>query len=822
MEKPSLGFLIKHEREKRGWTQSDLAEKIGASDITTIYRWEYDKTRPRGENKRRMMEVFGWDESVFTSVAPPLIEEAPSGVHYWNVPYPRNPYFTGRQGLLERLHIVLQSKTSAILTHAVTGLGGVGKTQLAAEYAYRYSEDHKQYKAVFWAQAGSEEELFRSFSKFAQMLNLEEKQQQDQQILVEAVKKWFTSQADWLLVLDNVEDVQAITNFLPQRKADHGGHIVLTTRCQAVGTVAAVPLEVESMSHEEGATFLLRRVKILEVDQPLEQAEVQDRERAVSLSQMLGGLPLALDQAGAYIEETGCTLAQYIEHYQSQRAFLLGRRGLVARGDMHPEPVTVTFLLSLQKIELADPSAVDLLRFYAFLAPDDIPEDLLFRCSPALPTTLQRLVTNPVLFDEALAIIRRYSLVQRLARSLSLSIHRVVQAVLQDDLDEKHQREHWEAMVVEGVSSAFAFAGQNNLLEEYEHDIPHALACVSLIDNRNFESASAGHLLFLVGYYLTRRAHYTQAELICQKALNLYKHLLGPVHPEVGSNLSNLALLYEEMRLHSKAQTCFAEALAILEKVQPPDHLALAVTRSNLSRCYWFQGQYAHAEKLSLQSLPVLEQFAEAKPLELAAALQNLATIYRDRRKWYHQAGQLYQRALGIYERILPPDHVSLGYCLEAMATNIALKGESVRAESLYRRALSIFETKWGLDHPDVASCLCRLADVCMVQGKYTLVEEYNRQALTVYEKIGGPEYLEVNQPLLGLAMLYHFRGEKAEAAEFYRRAISIIEKSQVLDHPDLVAAFTGYAELLASQGKIIDANRLFARAQEIEQKILQ
>ena len=482
--------------------------------------------------------------------------------------------------------------------------------------------------------------------------------------------------------------------------------------------------------------------------------------------------------------------------------------------------MTVTFLLSFKKIEHKNPEAADLLRLCAFVAPDDIAEDFLRRCYTAFPSGLQSLLTSSVLFDEALAIIRRYSLVQRLATKASLSIHRVVQAVIQDDLEEKKQREHWEEMVVEGVSNAFFFAGQNNILEEYERDIPHVLACVSLINNQNFESESAGHLLFIAGYYLTRHAHYAQAEPLCQKALNLYQRLFGPVHPEVASNLSNLAILYEEMRLHTKAQTFFAEAIVILEKAQPLDPLALAVTRTNLSRCYWFQGKFAEAGKLSLQSLPILEQFAEVKPREFATGLKNLATIYRDQGKG-HQADQLYQRALSIYERILQPDHLAIAYCLEAMATNIVLQGESVHAESLYQRALSIFEAIWGPKHPDVASCLCRLADVYTVQKEYALAEKYNRQALAIYEEIGGSEYLEVNQPLLGLAILYAVRSEKAEAAEFYRRAISIIEKSQGLEHPDLVAAYMGYAYVLTSQGKRDDARKLLARAKEIEQKIL-
>jgi transcriptional regulator with XRE-family HTH domain len=436
---------LKKAREDRGLSQADLAKLVGVG-VKSIARWEQGKTRPYPYCLGRLANALDVTQEevlrlIEESQDPDEAEEAPDGL--WLIPYPRNRYFTGREALLERLHTLLQTEQAVLLTHAITGLGGVGKTMLAVEYAYRYGEDMSEYTAVLWAPASSPEDLSAAFTKIAQALDLPEQQAQDQSLIVEAVKGWLSMHSGWLLILDNVEDIPAVQAFLPRRTTGIVGHILLTTRCQAVGVSAATSLDVGPLPGEEAAIFLLRRAKKLALFAPLDQAEAYERHLAEILSQEFAGLPLALDQAGAYIEETGCTLAQYLERYRTQRAALLGRRGNLV-DPLHPEAVTITFLLSLARIEHASPAAADLLLLCAFLAPDAIPEDLFARGSFALPPRLRALVTAPVRLDETIALIRRYSLIQRLASGSAFSVHRLVQAVLQDDLETRHLHASWE------------------------------------------------------------------------------------------------------------------------------------------------------------------------------------------------------------------------------------------------------------------------------------------------------------------------------------------------------------------------------------------
>jgi hypothetical protein len=292
----------------------------------------------------------------------------------WNVPFARNPVFTGRENLVKHLHTHLQSMTAAALSQpqAISGLGGIGKTQLALEYAYRF---RSAYQAVLWVRAETVETLNASYVEIARRLQLPQQDVQEQEVIVQAVRDWLRVTTGWLLIMDNADDLTLVQPFLP---TEYPGHLVLTTRTQITGTIAQ-RFEVDVLEANVGALLLLRRAGLLASGALLEAASSFDRVLASTLSAELGGLPLALDQAGAYIEETGCSLSDYRQTYQAQQAKLLAHQGRVRNA--YPASVATTWSLSLARIEATSPTAVELLQACAFLAPDAILRNCLSRCS---------------------------------------------------------------------------------------------------------------------------------------------------------------------------------------------------------------------------------------------------------------------------------------------------------------------------------------------------------------------------------------------------------------------------------------------------------
>jgi len=341
----------------------------------------------------------------------------------WNIPYRRNPFFTGREDELAGLHDALLADSAAYVTQAqgISGLGGIGKTQTAIEYAYRYRTD---YQAVLWASATSSAVLTAEFVRIATVLQLPEQNEPDQQRVVEAVMRWLRTNAQWLLILDNVEDLAIAEPFIPMAGR---GHVLLTTRARTLSGIAR-RVEIEKMQAEVGALFLLRRADILPLVATLDDALADDRALSIQITQEMDGLPLALDQAGAYIKETPCTLVEYLDLYRARNTDLLKE----PREDAaYPDSVATTWSLSFEKVSQANPAATELLHLLAFLYPEAIPEEIVTEASVHMGTVLGPVATNTLQFDSALKEILRFSLVYRDPDTQTLTIHRLVQAVFQ-------------------------------------------------------------------------------------------------------------------------------------------------------------------------------------------------------------------------------------------------------------------------------------------------------------------------------------------------------------------------------------------------------
>lgn len=390
----------------------------------------------------------------------------------WNLPFGRNLLFTGREDVLAQLHTLLHTQRAAFVSQstAISGLGGIGKTQTAVEYAYRHYEE---YQYILWVQANTAETLTTGFVALAQHLHLPEQAAQDQTITIKAVKGWLAQHTGWLLIFDNADELTLVDAFLP---IQHQGHVLFTTRSQSMSNRAR-RVDIEQMPPEEGALFLLQRSGLLVPDTLLTALPATTQNEARALVEALDGLPLALDQAGAYLEETSCTLSHYLTLYQSQRKALHIRRSKYPTD--HPEPVATTWAISFANVERANPAAAELLCCCAFLSADSIPEELFSEGAAYLGPVLQAVANDPLQLDESLSELLRYSLVHRSADTHSLRMHRLVQAVLRDEMDPTTQ-EQWAARVVHVVDHLFPF-GEASTWPRCQRYLPHAMLCADYI-----------------------------------------------------------------------------------------------------------------------------------------------------------------------------------------------------------------------------------------------------------------------------------------------------------------------------------------------------
>ena len=728
----------------------------------------------------------------------------------FNVPHARNPVFTGREELLDNLRKVLTQAGPAALSQpqAISGLGGLGKTQAAVEYAYRYRDE---YRAVLWSGAESVDALVSGFASAARLLELPQSDEGDLGVVVQAAKHWLESNRGWLLILDNVEDLKLPADFIPSGSA---GHLLLTTRLHATGNIAQ-RVELTKMEPREGSLFLLRRAKVIAGDAALEAAGEADRALAAEICEEVSGLPLALDQAGAFIEETPSSLAEYLELYRAEGAKLRAERGELARD--HPS-VSVTYSLAFEQVSRNSAAAADLVRLCAFLAADAIPEELFTEGARHLGEELGSAAAQPLEFTRVVKEAARYSLVTRNPADKTLDMHRLVQAVVRDEMDAETRR-RWAERAVHTLNQAFPWPEYQNW-PRCERLLPHAIAARQAMEDQRLESEVAADLLLKTAKYLYDRAQYEQAEPLYQRALAISEKALGPDHPSTAASLNNLALLYRSQGQYEQAEPLYQRALAIREKALGPDHPSTAASLNNLAELYRSQGQYEQAEPLYQRALAIREKALGPDHPNTATSLNNLAALY-DSQGRYEQAEPLYQRALAIWEKALGPDHPNTAQSLNNLAALYDSQGRYEQAAPLYQRALAIWEKALGPDHPDTAQSLNNLAALYDSQGRYEQAAPLYQRALAIWEKALGPDHPETAGSLNNLAFLYDSQGRYDEAEPLYQRALGISEKALGPDHPSTATSLNNLAALYRSQGQYEQAEPLYQRALAIWEKAL-
>ena len=449
-----------------------------------------------------------------------------------NVPYERNAFFTGREPLLRQLHEMLHQKGSSALSQpqALSGLGGIGKTQTALEYSYRYRHE---YHAIFWIRAESEAALNTSYTEIAKRLALAEQEAPDPDKIVQAVKHWVEQHEQWLLIFDNADTPASLKRYVP-RHATGKGHLLLTSRAQVFDMLGiARPMEVQEMQPEEAVAFLLKRTGR---DEP----DLHERTAGEQLAKELGYLPLALEQSSAYILEEHARFQDYLASYRKQRLALLNKAQPKATD--YPKSVETTWAINFREVE-KEPAAADILRLSAFLGPDHIPLELLTNgaghLGPILAEVLARTTNDPLVLDETLEPLTRYSLIHRDVDAQTYSLHRLVQEAVKDKMDAA-TRQLWTERAVRMVDESFPF-NEDAPWPLSQRYLLHALECATHIKQHHMAFDEAAHLLNSVGVYFWRRGQYEDVEPLYQQAQTIMEQVEGPNALNTLYILNNLA-----------------------------------------------------------------------------------------------------------------------------------------------------------------------------------------------------------------------------------------------------------------------------------------
>jgi tetratricopeptide (TPR) repeat protein len=662
--------------------------------------------------------------------------------------------FKGREKIMAELRAALQGhRAAAVAGKALHGLGGVGKTRLAIEYAWRHEPD---YCALLFLAADTPEKLNASLAALAgpDILDLPERDAPQDSVKIPATLKWLDEHRGWLMILDNVDDASAAeaTEALVARLS--GGHVLITGRYPHFSG-GVETLELDALALEDAVNFLLERSK--------KRAKTPDDEKlARELANELGCLALGLSQAAAYIDTQRISFARYLELWRKTREKVLNWFDPRLVSYNHDVGLAATWATSVEKLTA---QGLWLLRLCAFLDPAPIPKSFV----EALPDLSA---------DDALAHLYSYSLATPATieagkmQADGFAVHRLVQDFARRMMGEEERREALQA-ALDWVGAAFVGEPWDvrswSILDPLA---PHARAVATLGDEAQI-TAPTVQLINELGLLLACKARHCEAEPLYRRALVIFEASNGPDHPVVAHILNNLANSLQATNRIAEAEPLYRRVVAILGN-------------------------------------------QEGGPFpNFGTALNNLAELLRATNR-LSEAEPLFRRALAIYEACYGPDHPNVAFPLNNLANLLLAANRLTEAEPLYRRALVIREACYGPDHPLVANILNDLAALLRNTKRPMEAETLHRRALAIDEASYGPDHPNVAIRLNNLALLLKETNRLSEAEPLFRRALAIDEACYGPDHPLAAIRLNNLANLLGVTNRISEAKLLSCRHLEI------
>ncbi len=584
-----------------------------------------------------------------------------------NLP-PRNPHFTGRTDLIDQLHHELRTNQNTLIVQALYGLGGVGKTQLAIEYAH---DNAAGYDIVWWIDAEQPVLIPDQLLGLATQLGLPTDAATAE--VVNRVLIELGSRTRWLLIFDNAERPADVANFRPSGS----GHVLVTSRYPAWGALGG-RIEVDVLDRPDTVALLRSRIPDMSV-------ELADR-----LAAELGDLPLAAAQAAGYLEQTGLPSPDYLRRFRTQRA------GLLAAGDVldYQGRVDTTWAISLERLRDTSPAAVALLEVSAFLAPEPIPLTVFTEHPELLDEPLRTFTAeDPDAIADAVGAMVGFSLARRHRDGFQL--HRLLQTVIRNRIPPAHQDQRAATAV---ALLAAAYPGDPNepaTWASYARLAPH------ILDNGSLGDGHQGfrQILLRTITYLSDTGDPQAARSIADELLERWPRVLGPDHIDTLTAAAALTAALNWLGEHDQARVIGEDALRRARRELGPDHpVTLRLVNSKLVLT-WF-------------GPPAPGPGPESLDAEQATTM----------------AEDTLQRAL----RTLGADHpITLGTSLLLItqkAMTLASQGDTATARAQCEDALRHSRNRLSPDHPTALGLTADLSLILVLEGSaeqaHNLAEE--------------------------------------------------------------------------------------------------
>jgi ATPases involved in chromosome partitioning len=746
----------------------------------------------------------------------------------------RNPTFTGRNEVLDRLRDQLVGGSQAVLTQAshgapqaLYGLGGVGKTQLALEYAHRFMTD---YDIVWWIGAEQVELLNVAMAELAERLGIRlgDNAAEAAQAAKEALRRGEPYRR-WLLIFDNADDPRDLADYLPGGP----GHVVITSRNQLWSEVAS-PLEVDVFTREESIEHLRRRAPGL-------SAEDADR-----VAEALGDLPLAIEQAGAWLHETGMEVDEYLERLTRQPAETLA---LSDTPPTYPVQVAATWNVTFERLRQRSPAAVRLLQLLAFFAAEPVSLSMLYgdetvRCLVPYDESLR----EKIMIGRLVRELNRFALAKVDQRDKSVQVHRLVQAVLRDQMtaEEREEAMHDVHRILLGARPREGETDDPENWPRYDEIWPHlapssAHTCDDeetrqlLIDRVRYlwkrgeyeRALELGHRLeetwvrklgtydrqtlylrFHMANVLRSQGRYREACDLDRAVMEDQKRELPHPHPHtlmtaggLAADLRALGDLQESLRLEE-------ETYALTKELFLEDHPRSLMAANNLAVALRHMGDFEAARRLDQETLDRrVAVLGREHPFTLLSAT-NLGIDLRELGR-YAESVELLRGTLETAHRVLGPDLPDSLYTARTLAVSLRRAGALAEARRLIEETYERYLDRYGPDSPDTIACRLDLSGDLSARGEKTEAIRHISEVLASYQQHLGPDNPYTLVAANNFGIYQRGVGELDEARATAEIAYRLMIGKLGEQHPFTLCAAINLANVLDDLGDYAAAERL-------------
>ncbi|KAL3447829.1 hypothetical protein BJX65DRAFT_86153 [Aspergillus insuetus] len=732
---------------------------------------------------------------------------------HWAVPLARNSRFVGRNNEIAQLEhsIITRDGPGRV---AITGLGGVGKTQIALEVAYR-TRDRDSACSVFWIPCTSQAMIDLAFLQIAQAVGLHCKKPAE---VKQQVKAYLSSEraGRWLLILDNADDAevwlanmddsgQALEAFLPQSSK---GRIIFTTRNRKLAMKLASFDLIQIPDEDREIAFEIMR-------EMLGHDLVAD-ESTTALLEQLAYLPLAITQASAYIIENGLDPSTYLTLFQEQE---LDAMELLSEDFRDPgrykdtqNPVSTTWLISFKRIQHQNPLAAEYLAFMAIINPRNIPLSIL----PPGATRKQQL--------EALGLLNAYSFTA--GQHTGINIHRLVHLATRNWLRQSDLFDHWVGEVANRIEDVFANGDSSNrrLWREYR---PHAL---SLVQDAAFACHEDSHpdLIEYIANCLKRDGRYFGAEALYARLVTIHGRGAGQDHHLTLDSMAQLALMYffqgrwkecdelylqvferktrllgashpdtsETLRMHivscafqlrgDEAEKLALQAMELSERGLGPEAQTTLVCRTDLARIYLIRGRREHSLETYRSTIERMKTAVGQEQDRTFFAMSNLAIAFLEMGH-YLEAEKISNKLLEIYTRLVGSEHSLTLRSMHLLARLYQGQERWDEAEAIQIQIVSTEEKVLGLEHPDTLNSMSSLAALYGDREQYTKAEGLAARVMDICRSVLGPEHPYTLYSMESLACTWRRQGKLQDASDLLEKCCLLRDKVMGPDHPDSI-----------------------------------